>query len=316
MHHPRIETMNLSNFVTSKTINGKLWFVNSKELELAILGLIAKWQTKCEVIIYAVAIQGNHIHLVALFPKGNRAQFMRNLNSSIQREVKRYQEEFEGGPLFREPYSYEIVPRELDVDAQYFYTALQPVNDALVDDIKDYPYYNCFEDSITGREVEYEVRRWSDYHDAKRWKKNKDLKIEDFTDKYKLKFTRVPGFDHLNQTDYETRMRESLKEHTQRVLETRKVKTCLGAKRLKQVVPGSRPKNPKTRELFGHRPRVLSKDPETIRITMVWYRSIVNAHQDASKRYLSGELDVEFPEGTYKPPIFTKAIEVAAPPML
>ncbi len=310
MHHPRIETKNLANFVTSKTINDKLWFANSPELELAILGQLAKWQTKCEVIIYAVAIQGNHIHLLAQFPKGNRAEFMKNLNSSIQREVKRYQEDFEGGPLFRESYSCEIVPREADIKVTYFYTVQQPVNDALVDDIKDYPFYNCFEDSITGREVEYEVRRWSDYNDAKRWKKNKDLKIEDFTDKYKLKFKRLPGFEGLTQSEYEIRMRDALKEDTKRVLETRRVPTCLGANRLKKVVPGSRPKNPKKRVRFGHRPRVLSKDPETIRTTMDWYRSIVNAYREASKRYLSGELDVKFPEGTYKPPIFTSVLEV------
>jgi len=313
MHHPRIETKNIASFITSKTVNDKLWFANCSPLEQAILGHVAKWREKNEVKLYAIAIQGNHIHMVALFPKGNRAAFMRNVNSSIHREVTRYQEDFEGGPLFKEPYSCEIVPREADVDVQYFYTVLQPVNDALVDDIKDYPFYNCFEDSVMGREVEYEVRRWSDFHDAKRWKKNEGLTIKDFTDIYKLKFERLPGMEEMSQQDYETKMRATLAERTKLSIETRRVKTCLGAKRLKKIVPGSAPKNPKVRELFGERPRVLSKDPEVIRAVMEWYNAIVRAHKDASERYLDGELDVEFPEGTYKPPIFTKAIEEANP---
>lgn len=305
MRFPRIETIDLASFITSKTVNSRLWFVNNPELEKAILGRIAKCQARYKVIIYAVAIQGNHLHLVALFPDGNRAFFMRDLNSAIAKDVKRYQEGFEGGPLFRDVYSSEIIPTNNDLSERYFYTVLQPVNDALVDDVADCPYYNCFEDSIKGRKIEYKVVRWKDYHDAKRWKKNADVTVDKFTDIFYLEFTRLPGYEHLSQEDYETTMRKELAERTKEVLETRRVKVCLGAKQLKQVEPGSKPKNPKTSTRTTERPRIASKNSEVIKAAMDWYWSIINAYKEASKDYRNGNLNAEFPKGTYRPPLFT-----------
>jgi hypothetical protein len=38
-----------------------------------------------------------------------------------------------------------------------------------------------------------------------------------------------------------------------------------------------------------------------------WYFSIYFAYKETSNRYRAGDLDVEFPAGTYKPPLFTVA---------
>ena len=306
MRFPRIETIDLASFITSKTVNSRLWFVNCPVLEQSILGRVARCQDRYGVIIYALAIQGNHLHFTALFPKGNRAFFMRDLNSVIAKDVKRYQAAFEGGPLFRDVYSAEIIPTSEDVLDKYFYTVLQPVNDALVDDIKHCPYYNCFEDSVKCRKIEYKVVRWKEYNDAKRWKVNADIKIEDFTDTVYLEFTRLPGYEHLSPKAYEAMMRKELAERTQQVREKRRVKVCMGAKKVKQVEPGSRPNNPKTSKRDTKRPRIGSKRAEIIKAAMDWYWPTIDAHQEASKAYRAGNLTVKFPKGTYRPPLFTK----------
>ena len=159
-YHPRIECEDVSSFQTTRTRNSELWFVNNPGLEEAILGYAARYATRYEGKIYALAIEGNHIQKVALFPKANRAHFMRDFNSSVARAVPRYQSEYPGGPLWARRYSTEYLPGDEDIEEKFFYTVLQPVNDGLVDDIKEYPDYNCFEDAIHGKARQFRVVKW------------------------------------------------------------------------------------------------------------------------------------------------------------
>lgn len=89
---------------------------------------------------------------------------------------------------------------------------VQPVNDGLVDDIKDYPGYNCFEDAVTGRSRKYKVVNWKQYNDARRWKPL--VSIDDFTELCTLTYTRLPGYEHLSQKAYATLMRKKLAART------------------------------------------------------------------------------------------------------
>jgi hypothetical protein len=84
-YHPRIECEDVSSFQTTRTRNSELWFVNNPGLEEAILGYAARYASRYEAKIYALAIEGNHIQKVALFPKANRADFMRDFKCSVRR---------------------------------------------------------------------------------------------------------------------------------------------------------------------------------------------------------------------------------------
>ena len=126
-YQPRIETKKIPSFQTTRTRCSELWFVNNRELEHAILGYAAKYRKRYGVKLYAFAIEGNHIQFPALFPKANRAHFMRDLNSSIARAVPRYQKGHGGGRFWGRRYSVEYLPADADVEEQFFYTVLQPV---------------------------------------------------------------------------------------------------------------------------------------------------------------------------------------------
>ncbi len=69
---------------------------------------------------------------------------------------------------------------------------LQPVQDGIVDDIKDYPGYNCFEDAISGVTRKYPVVDWKAYNDTRRW--DPTVKIEEFTKLHDLHYERIPGY--------------------------------------------------------------------------------------------------------------------------
>jgi len=123
-YQPGIETTKIPSFQTTRTRCSELWFVNNQELEHAILGYAAKYRNRYGVKLYAFAIEGNHIQSPALFPKSNRAHFMRDLNSSVARAVPRYQKRHGGGRFWGRRYSVECLPANADVEEQFFYTVL------------------------------------------------------------------------------------------------------------------------------------------------------------------------------------------------
>jgi putative transposase len=302
-YHPRIECSKIATFQTTRSRNSELWFVNNDALEKEILSCAAKCTSRYGVSLYALAIEGNHIHFPALFPNANRAHFMRDFNSQVARAVNRHQDDFPGGALWARRYSAEFLPDPEDIEEQFFYTVLQPVQDGLVDDISQYPGYNCFEDAITGTVRSCKSVDWKRYNDARRW--DKDVNIEDFVTIYELKYERLPGYQNLSSAEYEILMRNKLRERTAQVLRDRKFSTSMGASRLRKIRPGTRPLETKTSTRLQHRPRVLCKDNARRAQAKAWYFSIYFDYKEKSQKYRGGDKEVKFPEGTYKPPVFT-----------
>lgn len=296
---------------TTRTCHSELWFVNCPELEEAILGYAGRYTTRYEVKLYAMAIEGNHIHKLSHFPKANRAAYMRDFNSSVARAVPRYQMNYPGGRLWARRYSADYLVGDEDLEDNFFYIVLQPVNDRLVDDIADYPGYNCFEDAITGRERKFKVVKWKEYNDARRW--DPTVSIEEYTELVPLRYERLPGYEHLSQAKYEATMRRKLAARTAELLKEHKDRPCLGAMGLSKIKPGAVPVNTKTSGPRDHRPRTLSKNPERHSKGDAWYFGSYFKYKECSKRYRAGDLTVEFPPGTYKPPLFTVAFRGQIP---
>jgi hypothetical protein len=230
---------------------------------------------------------------------------MRDFNSTVARAVTRYQKDYSGGRLWARRYSADFLAGDDSVEDYFFYTVLQPVKDGLVDDIKDYPGYNCFEDAITGQARKYKVVKWKQYNDAKRW--NPEVSIEEFTEYCTLRYSRLPGYEHLSKAEYEALMRTKLKERTAAMVAGRTFSGSVGPQKLRLVKPGSIPKKTKKSGPKDHRPRVLSKDPNRRSEAKAWYFDTVFEHHRCSLLYRAGDLTVQFPEGTYKPPMFTVA---------
>ncbi len=301
-YHPRIESKRLASFLTTRTRNSELWFVNNKPLEDAVLGYAAKYAERYEVKLYALAIEGNHTQGPAHFPKCNRAHFMRDLNSSIARAVKRLTPEYPGGRLWGRRYSAEFMPGDADIEDRFFYTVLQPVQDGLVEKISDYPGYNCFHDAIHGIKRKFKVLRIGAYNDAKRF--NPKVAIQDYFDTVTLEYARLPGYEDLTQKEYAKLMQKKLEERRVKIVAERYQagKGFAGKENLLKTARGAKPKSTKTSSITSHRPRVLSICPERLQACKLWYFKIYFDYREASKRYRNGEDEVIFPDGTYKPP--------------
>ena len=305
-YHPRIESSEFASFLTTRSRNSELWFVNNPALENAILGYAAKFSQRYNVALYALAIEGNHIQGPAHFPNCNRASFMRDLNSAVARAVPRYAPEYPGGRFWGRRYSAEFLPAPEDIEEYFFYTVLQPVQDGLVERISDYPGYNCFHDAIHGVARTFKVVRWADYYNAVR--ANPRLSVEDFTDCVTLKYTRIPGYENHSRQEYVELMKRKLEERRSRIVaERRKQGLCFAGKSTIQLTKrGATPTKTKRSSITSHRPRVLSKCPLRRATVKAWYFQIYAEYRSVSARYRAGEWQTPFPEGTYRPPYWKK----------
>ncbi len=303
-YHPRIESSEIASFCTTRTRNSELWFINNFQLEQDILAYTAKYSEIYNVDLYAIAIEGNHHHELAHFPNSNRASFMRDLNASIARAVSRRCGQFPGSNLFARRYSNEFTPGADDIEEYFFYTVLQPVKDGLVRHIKDYPGYNCFYDSIRGIVRKFKVVKWKDYNEKKRW--SHDVRIEDYTYTVQLKFKRLPGYESLTQNEYEKLMIQKLEVRIREIVQSRMSNGVgfVGRDKLLKKQPGSLPKNTKQSNFNKKRPRILSICSVRWAKFVDWYFKIYFAFKNASEQYRNGNLNAEFPPGTYRPVLF------------
>jgi len=300
-YHPRIESKTKTSYLTSRCRNSELWFANNLPVERAALGYLAMYAERYQVKLYAFALEGSHTQSPAHFPLGNRADFMRDLNSQIARSVERLTPNYPGGGLFGRRYSQEFIDRAEDIEHYFFYTVLQPVQDCLVERISDYPFYNCFSDAVNGLERKVEVVRWGDYYLKSRY--NSKLSIKDFTDTYTLKYERLPGYEHMTQKEYSKLMHQKLEDRRAAIVNKLKAegRTFLGKEALLKVIPGTPAKNPKTSNFQSHRPRVLSLCPNKRAALKAWYFDLYFKYKAISKLYRAGDLTVKFPTGMYPP---------------
>jgi hypothetical protein len=307
-YHPRIEVSNIVSHTSSRTRNCELWFINNKELQEATLGYVGKYAKGYGVKLYGVAIEGDHLHDLALYPKCNRASYKRDLNASVAKAVRRHCPRYPGGRLWGRRYSSEFIPGDEDIENKFFYLALQPVQDGLVERLSEYPGYNFFHDAVCGIKRRVKVVRYGEYQEAKRW--HPEVSIVDYTDTYQLEYKRLPGYEKLSPEQYKKVMYAKLEERRREIVKERlsKGQGFAGRAALIKKVPGSMAQHPKQTDRYGHRPRVLCSDPELRRIFLSWYFGIYNAYKEASLEYRQNK-KAKFPPGTYKPPLFTRAYQ-------
>ena len=299
-YHPRIESPDLVSLATIRSRNSELWLINNPELEENILAYAAKFATRYQVRLYALAIEGNHIHTLAKHPECNRAAFQRDFNSCVARAVPRHAPGYPGGRFWARRYSSELIPENEDIENYFFYTVLQPIQDGLVDKLSEYPGYNCFNDAIKGIVRKYSVVNWATYNDAKRW--NPQEKIGDHIQIVELQYARLPGYESLAQSEYKKLMLEKLEQRRLQIIAARGDRAAVGPAALKRKKPGSRPYRTKKSNINTHRPRILCSCPYRRAEHYGWYFSIYFEFKNASQAFRNGKLSTAFPPGTYRPP--------------
>jgi REP element-mobilizing transposase RayT len=297
----RVEDPNSVFFLTTRTIGAKLWFVNNPTLDERILAYLAKYQTRFEVELFAFVLMGNHYHLIARFPRGNKAAFMRAFNAIIAKLTAANVPEFVDGKLWARRYSEQTLPRSQDIRHWFFYAALNPTLSGLTEDPLKYPSYNSFRDSSAQKKRTFTVFDKHGYNEAKR--RGQNVEPSQFMETFTLRWSKLPGLHRLSNEDY--------RRHLEREFRTRlgeAVKTAEGVGKkfpslnlVKSTSPGTRPKFSKKSHRYSFRPLVLTLCFDAKIRFLNRYFTIVDQFKRAVSRLKNGLIDTPFPRGTYRP---------------
>lgn len=298
-----IENAEWTYLITTRTAGSKLWLINNPALEKAILGCLAKYQERYNVIIYGFIIMGNHYHLLAKFPQMNRAIFMRDFNSSVARIVGRMVKQHGRRSLWARRYSWQVLLEEEDIRHWFFYLSLNPVSSGITSSINQYPSYNSFQDAIHLRKKKYRWVDWSAYIIRKSY--DQLARPTDFEREYELTFSPIPGEYKV----YAEQLSTELLVREENLREVRKIngQGFLGIRKILTQSPGISPRSSKTSTRTSYRPLILTLSVETKRKFLEVYFAIVDLFKESSIKFRTSCFPVIFPEGTYCPPKLTPA---------
>jgi len=289
-----IENSEWTYLITTRTAGSRLWLIHNRELEERILGCLARYQEIHQAEIFSFIIMGNHYHLIARFPKQNRAQFMRDFNSSVARIVGRYVGEHGRRSVWARRYSYQILPTPEDIKHWFYYVAMNPVHSGLV----SHP-----QDAAAGISREYKWLDWNAYF--KRRRHNQTISAEGFTKTYTLRFARLPSIKCSSNDEYRIKLLEELESRVAMVVREKKRSGnfFLGNRLLRAQVVGSKPVVTKTSRRHSFRPIVLSLCHKAKLATLSVYFQTLRAFKMASSNFERHLRDyIIFPIGTYPPP--------------
>ncbi|RIL09582.1 MAG: hypothetical protein DCC75_06190 [Proteobacteria bacterium] len=288
--------------ITTRTSGSRLWFIKCPDLEERILGCLARYQARHEVVIYGFILMGNHYHLLARFPKQNRALFMRDFNSAVARLVGRYVKEHGRRSVWARRYSYQVLIRAEDVFHWFMYLSLNPVSSGIVPRIQEYRSYNSYFDASRGMKRSYKWIDWSKYLMQVRFKPS--LTEEDFINEYELSYSRLPGYEDLSKEEYQKALSREVEKRQASIRSERfsRGEGFLGLKLMKTQVPGQVPRSSKSSSRYSFRPLVLTLCIETKKTFLSLYFAIRESFTIASRAFRAGDFKVSFPSGTYPPP--------------
>jgi REP element-mobilizing transposase RayT len=289
-------------FITSRTISSRLWFKLTPQLCNFFEAALARYQETYGVEIYAFCLMGNHYHLLARFPKGNRARFQRDLNSIIARALPRLVKGFAGAKLWARPYRFQIVPRSEDIQNWFLYTTLNPVSSGITTDPTALGRPNALSIINEGGE---RICRWfnrTDYENAKR--RNPKVSKERYYTNHTLRITRLPGLRSLTNVEYIAKIKELVAERRSTILAERRAagRGFLGDQNLKTQKAGVKPVSTKTSTRESHNPLVLSLCHKTRNKVVKLYLDVCDLYKAASHMFRNKIQGYTFPENTYLPP--------------
>lgn len=287
--------------ITCRTLNAQLLLVPSKELNNIVAGVVAKYQQKFSISIYAISLLGNHYHILAKAPKRNLWRFEQAINSEIAKRVNIFRNR--RGFFWERRYDEQICPAREDSFEALLYVLCNPVNHGLVRSPKEWPGFSSYEQMLDGKERTYPVVNYTAYNKAKRIaaKTGEKIRIADYTDWFSLKISRLPGYKHLSQEEWVNLLESSLLERCEQIAKERKQNNqgFLGRIQVLSQSPLSHPRKVKRHP----RPVCYSKCLETKKQFKDWFKPWMQAYQAASIKFRNLLFSTTFPPDSLFPPM-------------
>jgi len=244
--------------------------------------------------IYAFICLSSHFHAIARAPRGNMADFLRDFEGAVGADLNRKWGR-SGGFFARRATAEPILDDKALLD-KVVYILANPAASDLVVTIHDWPGLSSAPELLQNKKRTFRVFRRRAWHAAGR-PKNKSRFVRDVEFKHAV----LPMFAHLAPEERAAKLAQLLaareKEHAER--RAREGKGILGRERILRANWWDRPLNIEK----SPRPLCHASTKRGWNAYLKHRKAFLAAYRVASARYLAGEPNVEFPRGSFRPPI-------------
>jgi len=176
--------------ITIRTAGMKFWLRPDQLLNEVLGGIIARYQEKYEIDIFAYCVLRNHYHLVVRAPKQNLWCFEQEISREIAKRVNQLRKR--EGSLWARRYDDQIAVEAADALEAVLYVVCNPVSHGLVRHSRSWPGLNSLKQFLGGSDHGYYFTDFSAFHKAQAV--DPTVTILDFEKKYQLQVSRLPRF--------------------------------------------------------------------------------------------------------------------------
>ena len=283
-------------FVTSRTIQSRFLMAPSRNTNELIGGILARAVRQCQVELFAYVFTSNHFHAMVRAPSAvAMSKFMQRLQSNIAIKVGR----LVGwrGRFFARRYSAEPIVDEGAQVERLTYILSHGVKEGLVSKCRQWPGLSCAQALLEdGKASVHSWRNWT-----LRWKMevDEDHDVDRFSakcpsDTEVLELTPLPCWAALTARERSGLVAQLIAEIDAAAPNT----TTPDARHISNQDPHGAPIKTK----HSPRPKAHASTKGRWIEAVRRYRDFLSAFRRASREWLSGTFDIEFPPHSFRPP--------------
>jgi REP element-mobilizing transposase RayT len=283
-------------FVTSRTVESRFLMAPSDKTNELIGGILARAVRQCRVELFAYVFTSNHFHAMVRAPTAiAMSEFMQRLQSNIAIKVGRLIRW--RGRFFGRRYSAEPIVDDAAQVERLVYILSHGVKEGLVPEVKKWPGLSSVHALLHGGAAS--LHRWRNW--TRRWRMEVDehIKVDRFSDDCPsdpefLALSPLPCWAGLSAAERGRIVARLIA----RIDAGAPNKAEGGAARITKQNPYDQPRHTKRTP----RPRAHASTMALWIKAVHRYRAFVAAFRQASRRWLAGGFDVEFPLHCFRPP--------------
>jgi hypothetical protein len=184
---------------------------------------------------------------------------------------------------------------------QLVYALTNPVKDGLVDRVRHLPFFSTYRAQALGKPLRYWDIEWERFYEAG-GPSNRRLHPKQFLVWRTLELAPLPHLADMPEHKRRTLIRKSVEEIEEETADRlkREGRSFCPVSRHFEIDPRSRPNTPR---VSGRKPLVHSSSRAARDAYREKIRDVMRAYVPASVALRSGCYDVEFPPGTFRPPL-------------
>ncbi len=283
--------------ITNRTIQGRYLLTPGPSFDDLFLGILGKNQRIHEMDIAAVTVLSNHYHILLTVDDAKEvADFMRDLQSKVAREVNRLTEW--KGPVFERRYEMTVVTGEEAAQVERLkYVLSNGVKENLVARVCEWPGVHSAEALMNGTPLE---GHWFDrtrQHAARN--RGEELSREEYVFAESVVLSPIPCWAHLTADRYREQIKSLVEEIDAEAARARQQSGArvLGAEAILAQDPQTRPDS----VACSPAPLVHAATKAARRMFHEIYAEFVGAFRAAAEALRQGRRDVSFPAGSFPP---------------